>query len=196
MRRLIAVLLLAGVAAVPAFSAQTKTHKRPPRSAAAEQQTPLTDQEAGDQLRKRLQDILNAWSVLDPDAAAKYYAKDADLVFFEPNALQYKGWDAYYLGMKKLFANYQNMNIRLNDDASVHFKGDLAYATATWNVEGTKSDNSKEQMELRWTVILERRNGEWVVVHEHVSAPLTSAAAPASKPEAPKQPEKPKDPFK
>jgi ketosteroid isomerase-like protein len=191
MRRLIALLLLAGVAAVPSFAQTKTTHKRPPRAAASE--PPLTDQEAGDQLRKRIQDILNAWSLLDADAAAKYYAKDADLVFFEPNALQYKGWDAYYLGMKKLFAGYQNINIRLNDDANVHFKGDLAYATATWDVEGTKADNSKEKLELRWTVILERRNGEWVVVHEHVSAPLTSAAPPPSKPQ---QPEKPKDPFK
>ena len=194
MKRLIAVLLLAGSFAVPAFSQTKTTHKRTPRPAAGEQQAPLTDQEAGDQLRKRLQDILNAWSVLDPEAAGKYYAKDADLVFFEPNALEYKGWDAYYLGMKKLFANYQNLSIRLNDDANVHFKGDLAYATATWDVEGTRTDtNAKEHMDLRWTVVLERRNSEWVVVHEHVSAPLTSAAPPASKPQ---QPEKPKDPFK
>lgn len=193
MKRCIAVLVLAGVLAAPAASAQTKTHKRPPRAAAGEQ-APLTEQEAGDQLRKRLQEILNAWSLLDADAAAKYYAKDADLVFFEPNALQYKGWDAYYLGMKKLFGNYQNLSIRLNDDASVHFKGDLAYATATWNVEGTRADtNAKEQIDLRWTVVLERRNGEWVVVHEHVSAPTM---VPPPKPPAPPQPEKPKDPFK
>lgn len=195
MRRLIAVLLLAGAAAAPVSFAQTKTTKKRPPRAAAEQQAPLTDQEAGDQLRKRLQDVMNAWSMLDPDAAAKYYAKDADVVFFEPNALEFKGWDAYYLGMKKLFGNYQNLSIRLNDDASVHFKGDLAYATATWNLEGTRSDNTKEQMDLRWTVILERRNSEWVVVHEHVSAPLTSATPPPSKAQAP-QPEKPKDPFK
>ena len=193
MKRLIAVLLLAGIFAVPAFSQAKTTHKRPPRPAASEQQAPLTDEESGAQLRKRLQDILNAWSVQDPDAAGKYYAKDADLVFFEPNALEYKGWDAYYLGMKKLFANYQNLSIQLNDDANVHFKGDLAYATATWNVEGTKADNTKEKMDLRWTVVLERRNSEWVVVHEHVSAPLTSPPPPPSKPQ---QPEKPKDPFK
>jgi ketosteroid isomerase-like protein len=190
MKRLIAVLLLAGVAAAQSSS----THKRAPRPAARDQQqAPLTDEQAGEQLRKRLTEILNAWSMLDPDAAAKYYAKDADLVFFEPSPLQDKGWDAYYLNLKKLFSNYQNVSLRLNDDANVHFKGDFAYATATWNLEGTLTDGAKQQLDLRWTVVLERRNEEWVVVHEHVSAPLAAAPKPAP---APEPPPKPKDPFK
>jgi len=191
------LLLLATLA-----SAQTSTKKpaarRAPRVAAPaanSPQAPLTDAEAGEQLRKRLQEVLNAWSMMDPDTAAKYYAKDADLVFFDIAPLQYKGWDDYYLGTKKLFQNYQSLNIRLNEDANVHWKGDLAYATATWNVLGTLADGTQQKLELRWTVVLERRNGDWLVVHEHVSAPLGGAAAPALKPAA--QPEKkPNDPFK
>ena len=142
-----------------------------------------------------MQEVLNAWSAMDPDTAAKYYAKEADLVFFEPAPFQYKGWDEYYLGTKKLFQNYQSLSIRLNEDANVHWKGDLAYATATWNVLGTLADGTPQKLDLRWTVVLERRNGEWLVVHEHVSAPLASAAtAPQAKPAAPEK--KPADPFK
>jgi ketosteroid isomerase-like protein len=197
MKRILVIFLLVSLAAgtMSGQTSATKRTKRAPRPAASSGEQPLNDAEAGQQLSKRLQQILNAWSMMDPDAAAKYYAKDADLVFFDLTPLQYKGWDDYYLGTKKLFQNYQSLNIRLNEDANVHYKGDLAYATATWNVLGTLNDGTQQKLDLRWTVILERRNGEWVVVHEHVSAPLTEAMAAPSKPAAP-EPKKPADPLK
>ena len=189
------LLLLTGLAA-----GQTSTGKKPSRargSARPAAEAPLSDEEAGAQLRKRLQDILNAWSLMDVDQIAKYYSKGAELVFFELTPLEQKGFDQYYTGMKKFFDNYSELNLKLNDDAQVHFKGDLAYATATWDLLGPLKDNSKQHLELRWTVVLERQNGDWLVVHEHVSAPLTVAAPPPSKtlPQTPQQ-EKPKDPFK
>lgn len=200
MNRLLVFLLLVATVASAQTSPKKPGAKRPPRTstAAAQPQPPLTETEAGEQLRKRLQEVLNAWSTMDPDTAARYYAKDADLVFFDIVPFQYKGWDEYYLGTKKLFQNYQSFSIRLNEDASVHWKGDLAYATATWNVLGILANGTPERLDLRWTVVLERRNSEWVVVHEHVSAPLAGAGAPALKPAAqPAQPEKkPTEPFK
>ena len=189
---LLVVLLLTSLAA-----AQSSTKpRRTPRAAAA--QPTLTEAEAGEQLRKRLQQVMNAWSTMDPDNAAKYYAKDADLVFFDLTPLEYKGWDDYYTGTKKLFANYQELNIRLRDDAQVHWKGEMAYATAIWDIFATLADGSKQQLALRWTVILERRDGDWLVVHEHVSAPLPEAAPAPSKPAAAeeKKDEKKPDPYK
>jgi ketosteroid isomerase-like protein len=186
MNKLLIVMLLAGVAAGQSTSGKTIT-RRGPRPPAGQAQP--SDREAGEQLRQRLQDVLNAWSTMDPDLAARYYAKDADLVFFDIVPLQYKGWDEYYLGTKKMFANYQNLSIRLREDAQVHWRGDFAYATAIWDVFGTLADGTQQKLDLRWTVILERRNNEWVVVHEHVSAPLTSDAGPPSKPAAPEKKE-------
>ena len=197
MKLILTILLLASFAAGQTTATRRSRTKRTPRAASSQQQAPLTDAEAGEQLRKRLQEVLNAWSTMDPDTAGKYYAKDADLVFFDIAPLEYKGWDEYYLGTKRLFQNYRDFSIRLNEDANVHWKGDLAYATATWNVLGTLIDGTQQKMELRWTVVMERRNGDWLVVHEHVSAPLAGAIAapPAPKPAA--QPEKkPADPFK
>src|SRR5205085_5775883 len=99
------------LAAVANAQTATKTSsKRKPRAAAATGEPQVSDAETGQQLSKRLQEILNAWSMMDPDAAGKYYAKDADLVFFDLTPLQYKGWDDYYLGTKKLFQNYQSLN--------------------------------------------------------------------------------------
>lgn len=188
---LVCVLLLAGAA-----SGQAAAKKR--RTGAPAQAAPPAAAQAtsGDELRKRLQQVMNAWSTMDPDNAAKYYAKDADLVFFDVTPLQYRGWDEYYVGVKKLFANYQEFNLRLRDDAQVHFRGDFAYATAIWDAYGTLKDGAKQELPLRWTVILERRNGDWMVVHEHVSAPLPEPGPSPSKPQAPQEDEKKKDPYK
>lgn len=181
MKKLLIVLLLVSALAVPA-AAQRATR----RSA---QPAAPTDAEAGAQLRERVRQLLNAWSMLDPQNGARYYAKDADIVFFGPATVQYKGWDAYALGLKALFAHYQNLSLRLNDDAQVRFRGDVAYASATWNAAGELVDGTRHQFDLRWTAVLERRNQEWMVVHEHVSLPAT---LPAAKPAAEEKKEPPK----
>lgn len=197
MRRMCLLLMVVSLLAGASNAQTSGKPRRAPRASAA--QPALGDNEAGEQLRTRLQQVMNAWSTMDPDNAAKYYAKDADLVFFDLAPLQYKGWDEYYLGTKKLFANYQELNIRLREDAQVHWKGDFAYATAIWDVFATLADGSRQQLALRWTVILERRNSDWVVVHEHVSAPLpeTQPVKPA-KPAVAAQPapEKKPDPYR
>lgn len=186
MRKTLAVVVVSlAVVCLAAGQSKTRRSARPAAPAAAD------DAAAGEQLRTRLQQVMNAWSSMDPENAAKYYANDADLVFFDLTPLQYKGWDEYYLGARKLFANYQEVSIRLRQDAQVHWKGDMAYATAIWDVYASKADGAKEQLALRWTLILERRDGDWLVVHQHVSAPLTPAAAPASNRQA--QPEQKKD---
>jgi uncharacterized protein (TIGR02246 family) len=194
MKRLLSILL-AGLLLVSVAAAQNSTRTRKTSRPAAP--APATDADSADKLRKRLQQVMNAWSAMDPDAAARFYAKDADLVFFDLTPLQYQGWDEYYLGAKKLFANYTELNIRLRDDAHVHFRGDMAYATAIWDVFAQLADGSRQELALRWTVILERRDGEWLVVHEHVSAPLPEAPPKPSKPQPAAPEEKKKeDPYK
>jgi len=189
MKILVSLTVLALLLSTATLAQSSRTRRGAPPPA------PASDAESGEQLRKRLQQVMNAWSTMDPDNAAKYYAKDADLVFFDLLPLQYKGWDEYYLGAKKLFANYQELNIRLREDAQVQWKGDFAYATAIWDIHAVLADGSKHDLAVRWTVILERRNSDWLVVHEHVSAPLPD---PAAKPKAaqPAPPAEKKDPYK
>src|ERR1043166_2691777 len=41
-----------------------------------------------------------AWSTLNPDNAAMFYAKDADLVFFDIDPLKYTSWQQYHDNFK------------------------------------------------------------------------------------------------
>ena len=60
----------------------------------------------------------------------------------------------------------------MNDDLRVHRRGNLAWATATWQGELIKKDGARERMEGRYTAVLEKRSKDWLVIHEHMSVPL------------------------
>lgn len=50
--------------------------------------------------------------------------------------------------------------------------GTSAWMTCLWYLEGTNSDGQSQQVVLRVTRQYERRGGRWLVVHEHLSAPM------------------------
>ena len=135
-------------------------------------ESPVASALADDDLRSLMPRIMHAWDDLDPATAAPYYAKDPKLVFYDDAPLKYIGWEAYARGVKKEFAGYKSFATTLNDDIDVHRVGDaFAWGTATWRAKGVKLDGSSEMVDGRWTVCFEKRDGKWLIVHEHVSVP-------------------------
>jgi hypothetical protein len=55
--------------------------------------------------RKLTDDYCAAWSTGNADAPAKFYAKDANLVFYDIAPFQYHGWKEYHDGVQKEFFN-------------------------------------------------------------------------------------------
>jgi ketosteroid isomerase-like protein len=133
---------------------------------------PKQPSEGDTEIRTALQRLYAAWSDLDPAKTAKFYAKDADLTFFDVAPLKYTGWSEYAGGVPIAFADYRSGKFTLNDDLTVHRQGSLAWATSTWQAELTKKDGSNQHMEGRYTAVLEKRGKDWLVIHEHMSMPL------------------------
>jgi ketosteroid isomerase-like protein len=123
------------------------------------------------EVRDTLQRLYTAWSDLDPAKAAPFYAKEADLVFFDIAPMKYTSWSEYASGVPDAFAPYKSGKFTLNDDLRVHRQGSLAWATGTWRADLVKKAGGTEQMEGRYTAVLEKRGKEWLVVHEHMSVP-------------------------
>jgi ketosteroid isomerase-like protein len=136
---------------------------------------------AAAEIDKTLRACLAAWATLDPEKAAPFYAKDAGNVYFDIAPLKYTGWSEYAAGTKNVFADFSALSITLNDDLMIHPAGDWAWATATVNMEATMKDGSKMPLDTRWTGVLEKRAKQWLIVHEHVSAPLPPPTAAPSK---------------
>jgi ketosteroid isomerase-like protein len=118
-----------------------------------------------------LQKIWDGWSTLDPANAAKYYATGPH-VFFDIAPLKYNSWDEYEKGVKGVLAGYKSAKFTVNDDAAVHPQRDLVWITATVHEEMTTKAGKVEMGNFRWTAIFENEDGKWLIVHEHVSAPL------------------------
>ena len=118
-----------------------------------------------------MQKIWDGWSTMDPANVAKYYATGPH-TFFDIAPLKYNSWDEYEKGVKGVLAGYKTAKFTVNDDADIHPHGDLVWATATIHEEMTTKAGKVEMGNFRWTVIFENEDGKWLVVHEHVSAPL------------------------
>ncbi len=123
-----------------------------------------------------MQNILDAWATLDPANPAPYYAKETDNVFYDITPLKYTGWAEYAEGVKKVLGGFSSLKFTLGDDVRTHQHGSLAWATATWHADLVIKNGSKEGMDGRWTVVWEKRGKDWLIVHEHVSAPLPAPA--------------------
>ncbi|HEY4683880.1 MAG TPA: nuclear transport factor 2 family protein [Candidatus Acidoferrales bacterium] len=129
----------------------------------------------------RIQRLFEVWQALDPAKAAPFYAKDADLVFYDIAPLKYTGWAEYAEGVKKAFADFASAKFTLGNDLRVSRLENLAWATATWHGELMRRDGTKAALDGRWTGVLEKHGREWLIVHEHMSVPLPPAPSTAGR---------------
>lgn len=119
-----------------------------------------------------LQKVWDGWSTLDPANTAKFYATGPH-TFFDIAPLKYGSFDEYSTGVKAVVAGYKSAKFTLNDDLAIHPHGDLVWATATVAEQMITKAGKVEMGNFRWTVVLESEDGKWLIVHEHVSAPVS-----------------------
>jgi len=118
-----------------------------------------------------IQKVWDGWSTLDPANVAQYYAPGPH-TYFDIAPLKYGSWDEYQTGVKAVLAGYKSARFTVNDDLAVHPHGDLVWATATVHEEMTTKAGKVEMGNFRWTGVWENIDGKWLIVHEHVSAPV------------------------
>jgi ketosteroid isomerase-like protein len=144
-------------------------------ASAAQAKTPARSSARADaEFKKIIEEYYAAWSQLNTDTPAKYYAKDADLVFYDIAPMKYNGWKEYHDGVQKYFFDtatsarlVPNMN-----DLKVTRRGDVAWTTLTFRLTSTLKAGGTTELDARHTAIWERRGGQWLIVHEHISVPL------------------------
>ena len=127
-----------------------------------------------------MQQVMDAWSTMDPSKPAVFYSKSPDNVFFDIAPLKYNGWSEYEKGVQQVFAEYSSLKLTVNDDARVHRTGNSAWATATFHLDGTHKDGSKDNTDGRWTSVWQKEGGKWLIIHEHVSLPVGPPPAAAA----------------
>ncbi|HKW63063.1 MAG TPA: nuclear transport factor 2 family protein [Candidatus Acidoferrum sp.] len=128
------------------------------------------------ELRSLVPKIVASWQTLDLSKIEPYYAADADLTYFDLAPLKYNNWAEYREGAQKgLFDPNTSIKLKVNDDLRVHSRGNLAWATFTFGGDITSKQGATTHLDARWTMVLEKRAKGWIVVHEHVSVPLSGS---------------------
>jgi uncharacterized protein (TIGR02246 family) len=125
-----------------------------------------------DDIRAVVEKVAAAWGSLNPDNAAPFYAKDADLVFYDLLPLKYTGWSAYAEGVKPHFAQFESLKFAPKGDVKITRRGDVAWTTTTYDLTVKPKADEAMTLEVRQTLILEKKGKDWKIVHEHFSTPL------------------------
>lgn len=135
---------------------------------------PAFGQKNVDDINALVQGYYAAWNTLNPDNPAKFYAKDADLVFFDIAPLKYAGgWAEYSENFKKNVApGFLSLTLTPGNDIKVTRKADIALATLTFHLTAKQKDGQSLEFDGRHTLVFEKRGGQWLIIHEHISKPL------------------------
>lgn len=188
-----ALLLLAGMAllflaASPAAAQNDKKKKK---------NAPATDTSAPgfalpdtEQIDIMISEMLGAWQVGDIEKLHKTYADDVSTVngAWGPPII---GWNNYLELYKKQHARTQQVRLD-RSNTYIRVNGNFAWACYQWDFTASFEGQPTESVG-QTTLVLEKRNNHWVIVHNHTALIQTAQPqAPASTPPTPQpQPAKP-----
>ena len=123
--------------------------------------------------RKLIDGYCAAWSSGNPDNAAKFYAKDSNLTFYDLAPFSYTGWKEYDEGMRELLAaNVESISLTAEKDLKTTRHGNIAWTTVSMHAFAKMKNGRTIDTPVRYTGIWEKRGKSWVLVHEHLSAPI------------------------
>ena len=123
-------------------------------------------------LRRRIDDLAQAIRDKDLDRLMTFYTREVE-VFDVRASLNVPGASAYRNNFEHLFESFEGPigfemhNLRIVPGEPAAFCHYLALVT------GARPDNRRSGYWVRGTTCFERRDGEWLVTHEHISLPAT-----------------------
>ena len=118
-----------------------------------------------------MQKVWDGWSTLDVSNVSQFYATGPH-VFFDIAPLKYASWEEYQKGVVNVIADFKTAKFTVNDDVELHPAGQYVWGTSTVKEDATMKSGKREMGTFRWTVVFEKQNGKWLIVHEHISAPM------------------------
>jgi uncharacterized protein (TIGR02246 family) len=124
-----------------------------------------------EEVRSIIEDWAAAVRARDIEGVVRHHA--ADLLFFDViGPVRRKGLEVYRQSWLEEFFPWHGGTGRFDlVDLKVAAGGGVAFATALLECAGTE-DGKRAAYTLRLTIGLERREGRWLVVHEHHSQPI------------------------
>lgn len=115
--------------------------------------------------------LVQANAEKDVDTLSKLMAHDADITSYTIGGRKYVGWPDFERDMKEEFQSAHRIEIPIRE-LKIWTKGDLAWYAMELDYIRTVVQGNESQralLPLRETGVLERRNGQWVLLSWHES---------------------------
>lgn len=125
---------------------------------------------------RTLRQLIADWSAAarrrDYEGVLAHHAPNI-LMFDVPPPFQSEGLDAYRKTWDLFFGAMADPPTFNFSDVRVKAGEDLAFATAHGTCLNREKDGAVTELHFRLTMCFERRDGQWLIVHEHHSLPAT-----------------------
>jgi ketosteroid isomerase-like protein len=169
-----AVLFLA--CAAPAGAQKKKKNETPPTD---NQHVTLMGDEQ--QIDYMISEMLGAWQLGDIEKLRKDYADDVSIVngIWAPPVFT---WTNYLAAFQQQHARMQQVRMD-RSNTYIKLSGNFAWACYQWDFSAVV-DGQPSAARGQTTLIVEKRNDHWVIVHNHTSlAPTAQPSPPANTPQ-------------
>ena len=163
----------------PFSAAQQKNKKKKKDSAAdtGKATIPMGDEQ---QIDYMISTMLGAWQLEDVERMHECYADDATFVsgVWAPPVV---GWVNYVPLYKQQRARTQQMRLD-RTNTLIRVNGGVGWASYQWDFSGTV-DGQTMNAQGQTTLVVEKRNDRWVIIHNHTSVtPSQPATRQANSP--------------
>lgn len=189
MRMLLLCATLMLVTAAPATAQKDKKKKNETPPSSNTSVIPMSDEQ---QIDYMISTMLGAWQIGDVNKLHEVYADDVTVV----NGI----WAPPVIGWTNFVALYQQQRARMQQvrldrtNTLIKVEGSVAWACYQWEFTGIV-DGQPMRSVGQTTLVMEKRNSRWVIVHNHTSlvptAQPSAPTTPGSAPQPTQQPDRP-----
>lgn len=131
-----------------------------------------TDGEIG-KVKMVVDQFAQFWETKNMELLSKIMAHDADMVNYGTGAAeQFVGWTALRDSVQKMLPMFSNNKITIREQViKVNSTGDIAWFSELWDWNLEMGGQPVQLYGQRLTGVLEKRNGNWVIIQFHNSMP-------------------------
>jgi ketosteroid isomerase-like protein len=121
-------------------------------------------------MQKLSRDIMHAYEGRDTAALKSFYAKQEGALFFWERKMTYS-WEQIDATMDALVSHAVKLKLTTGEFRCGGSGATGWFATA-FHIDRVTPEGKEFASDGRWTVIAEKIDGRWLIVHEHTSFPL------------------------
>jgi len=150
--------------------------------------TAAVNRNVDQEIRQRMEAWKQTFQAKDVDGMMAFYASGDTFTAFDiMPPLEFHGGEMWRENWTSFFALWDGSPTIEMYDVRIHASGELAIFRAVAHLQGTTAGHEAEVWS-RQTICLRRMDGQWLMIHNHISVPIDFATGHALLSLKPEQP--------